>query len=152
MRIAILVFDGAEELDFVGPWEVLSFWARVVATGTIEVMLVGPSLDPVACAKGLRVLPDRTLEGIGELDLIVVPGGSGTRALLTPDDPLHIALRSHAASGALLSSVCTGSLVLAAAGLLRGRPATTYWSSFEELVALDRTIERKARRPVRRRR
>ena len=141
MRIAILVFDGAEELDLVGPWEVLGFWAREVADDPVELMLVGPSLDAVTCAKGLRMLPDRTLEGIGELDLLIVPGGSGTRALPTPDDPLHVALRAHAAAGALVASVCTGSLVLAAAGLLRGRPATTYWSAFDRLIELDPTIE-----------
>nr|WP_304045398.1 DJ-1/PfpI family protein [Jatrophihabitans endophyticus] len=141
MRIAILVFDGAEELDFVGPWEVLSFWAREVASEPVEVMLVGPSTEPVVCAKGLRVLPDRTLEGIGALDVLLVPGGSGTRALLTLGDPLHVALRSHAEAGALITSVCTGSLVLAAAGLLRNRPATTYWSCFAELLALDETVE-----------
>lgn len=141
MRIAIAVFAGAEELDFVGPWEVLTFWAREVADRDVDVQLVGPSLDAVTCAKGLRVLPEATFESLDELDLIVVPGGDGTRALLRPDEPLHVALRSHAAAGTLVTSVCTGALVLAAAGMLRNRPATTHWAAFDELLALDETIE-----------
>jgi transcriptional regulator GlxA family with amidase domain len=141
MRIAIAVFDGAEELDFVGPWEVLTFWAREVAQSDVEVMLVGPSLEPVSAAKGLRVLPDRTLEGIGAPDVFLLPGGQGTRALLAPDEPLHVALLAMAAAGTLMTSVCTGSLVYAAAGLLKNRPATTYWSAFDTLLDLDPTIE-----------
>jgi transcriptional regulator GlxA family with amidase domain len=141
MRIAIAVFDGAEELDFVGPWEVLTFWAREVATSDVEVMLVGPSLEPVTAAKGLRVLPERTLEEIGPLDVFVLPGGQGTRALLGPDEPLHGALHALSDAGTLMTSVCTGALVYAAAGLLANRPATTYWSAFDDLLALDPSIE-----------
>jgi transcriptional regulator GlxA family with amidase domain len=141
MRIAIAVFDGAEELDFVGPWEVLTFWAREVAQSDVEVMLVGPSPEPITAAKGLRVLPERTLEGIGALDVFLLPGGQGTRAFLAPDEPLHAALHAMADAGTLMTSVCTGSLVYAAAGLLKHRPATTYWSAFDTLLELDPTIE-----------
>jgi transcriptional regulator GlxA family with amidase domain len=141
MRIAIAVFDGAEELDFVGPWEVLTFWAREVATSDVQVTLVGPSLEPVTAAKGLRVLPETTLEDLGPVDVFLLPGGQGTRALLGPDEPLHVALHAMAVAGTLMTSVCTGSLVYAAAGLLKNRSATTYWSAFDELLALDPTIE-----------
>ena len=141
MRIAIAVFDGAEELDFAGPWEVLAYWAREVAKDDVEVVSVAASLDPVRAAKGLRVLPDHTLHDAGPIDVFVMPGGRGTRKLLAADEPLHVALREMAAGGTLMTSVCTGSLVYAAAGLLKGRPATTYWSAFDELLALDPTIE-----------
>lgn len=141
MRIAIALFDGAEELDFAGPWEVLSYWAREVARAEVEVVTVAASLDPVRAAKGLRVLPDRTLHDTGPIDVFLMPGGRGTRKLLAPDEPLHVALRAMAEGGTLLTSVCTGSLVYAAAGLLRNRPATTYWSAFDELLALDPSID-----------
>jgi transcriptional regulator GlxA family with amidase domain len=140
VRIAIALFDGAEELDFAGPWEVLAFWARELGDD-VEVVTVGPSAAPITAAKGLRVLPDRTLHDAGTVDVFLMPGGRGTRALLTPDEPLHVALRAMAAAGTLMTSVCTGALVYAAAGLLRDRPATTYWSAFDELLALDPTIE-----------
>jgi transcriptional regulator GlxA family with amidase domain len=140
MRIAIALFDGAEELDFAGPWEVLAYWAREVSQAEVEVVTVAGSLEPIRAAKGLRVLPDHTLHEAGEIDVFLLPGGRGTRALLAPDEPLHVALRAMADRGTLLTSVCTGSLVYAAAGLLRNRPATTHWSAFDELLALDPTI------------
>jgi transcriptional regulator GlxA family with amidase domain len=141
MRIAIALFDGAEELDFAGPWEVLAYWAHEVAHGEVEVVTVASSLDPIRAAKGLRVLPDHALHEAGAVDVFLMPGGRGTRQLLRPDEPLHVALRSMAERGTLMTSVCTGSLVYAAAGLLRNRPATTYWAAFDELLALDESIE-----------
>jgi transcriptional regulator GlxA family with amidase domain len=141
MRIAIALFDGAEELDFAGPWEVLAYWARQVAQAEVEVVTVAATLEPIRAAKGMRVIPDHTMHDAGPIDVFVMPGGRGTRALLAADEPLHVALRAMAERGTLMTSVCTGSLVYAAAGLLRNRPATTYWSSFDELLALDPTIE-----------
>jgi transcriptional regulator GlxA family with amidase domain len=139
MRIAIVVFDGAEELDFAGPWEVLAYWAREVASDA-EVLLIADSPDPVRAAKGMRVLPDTTWDAVGRLDVLLLPGGRGTRALLD-DTALHKRLRDLAAGGTLMTSVCTGSLVYAAAGLLRERPATTHWSTLDLLAGLDETIE-----------
>jgi transcriptional regulator GlxA family with amidase domain len=141
MRIAIALFDGVEELDFAGPWEVLGYWAREVARAEVEVVTVAASLEPVLAAKGLRVLPDHTLQDVGAPDVFLMPGGRGTRVLLGADEPLHVALRALAEGGTLMTSVCTGSLVYAAAGLLRNRPATTYWAAFDELLALDPSIE-----------
>jgi len=69
MRIAIALFDGVEELDFAGPWEVLAYWAREVAADA-EVFTVATSLDPVTAAKGLRVLPDRTWDDAGQIDVM----------------------------------------------------------------------------------
>jgi transcriptional regulator GlxA family with amidase domain len=95
----------------------------------------------VTCAKGLRVLPDRTWSDVERLDVLVYPGGQGTRRQLAAGDPVHQRLVATAAAGTLMASVCTGSLVYAAAGLLRDRPATTHWASLDLLASLDATIE-----------
>ena len=139
MRIGILLFEGAEELDWAGPWEVLSAWAHQHQDG-VEVFTIAQTLAPVTCAKGLRVLPDRTIAEAGALDVVIVPGGRGTRALIE-DGPTHEWLHGLAKRGTLVTSVCTGSLVLAGAGLLRNRPATTWWGALDRLRELDATIE-----------
>jgi transcriptional regulator GlxA family with amidase domain len=141
MRIAIALFEDAEELDFVGPWEVLTHWAQEVAQAEVEVMTVAPTLEAIRAAKGLRVLPDHTLHDAGPIDVFLMPGGKGTRRMLGADEPLHVALRALHEGGTLMTSVCTGSLVYAAAGLLRNRPATTYWNALGLLAELDPTIE-----------
>lgn len=138
MRIAIAVFEGAEELDFVGPWEVLAAWRDLGAT-EVEVVLVGETTAPVTCAKGMSVVPHTSWSEIGDVDVLVLPGGRGTRALLG-NDALRVRLRALKDAGTLLTSVCTGSLVYADAGLLDGRPATTYWAAFDELLPLGRDI------------
>jgi len=139
MRIGIMLFEGAEELDWAGPWEVLSAWAHQHQDG-VEVFTIAQTLAPVTCAKGLRVLPDRTIAEAGALDVVLVPGGRGTRALIE-DRPTHEWLHGLAKRGTLVTSVCTGSLVLAGAGLLRNRPATTWWGALDRLRELDATIE-----------
>jgi transcriptional regulator GlxA family with amidase domain len=141
LRIAIAVFDGAEELDFVGPWEVLTAW-REHASGEvdIEVMLVGESTEPVTCAKGMRVIPHTSWDELGDVDVLVYPGGRGTRPQLG-DETIRARLRSLKQRGTLLTSVCTGSLVYADAGLLDGRPATTYWSALDRLGELGSDVQ-----------
>lgn len=141
MRIAIAVFENAEELDFVGPWEVLAAW-RDLCADDLEVVLVGESLEPVTCAKGMRVVPHMTWGDVGDVDALLYPGGRGTRALLG-DDAIRARLQALKEAGTLLTSVCTGSLVYADAGLLDGRPAATYWASFDDLLALGQNIEPK---------
>ena len=139
MRIAIAVFEDAEELDFAGPWEVLTAWSFLYPND-VEVVMVGDSTDPVTCAKGMRVVPEVSWEDLGDVDVLVYPGGRGTRAQLG-NERIRERLRSIRQRGALMTSVCTGALVYADAGLLDGRPATTYWSAFDELLAVDGTIE-----------
>ena len=137
--VAIAVFEGAEELDFVGPWEVLTAW-RHLYPDDIRVCLVAETPEPVTCAKGMRVLPDRTWDELGHIDVLVYPGGRGTRAQLG-NEGIRSRLRVLNQDGALLTSVCTGALVFADAGLLDGLPATTYWSAFDELLELGSGIE-----------
>jgi transcriptional regulator GlxA family with amidase domain len=138
IRIAIAVFDGAEELDFVGPWEVLAMW-RALRPDAVELKLVADSKDPLTCAKGLRVLAETTWNELGEIDVLIYPGGRGTRAQLG-DEEIRARLRRLRAEGTLMASVCTGALVYADAGLLDGLPATTYWSAFDRLRSLGREI------------
>jgi transcriptional regulator GlxA family with amidase domain len=138
--IAIGVFENAEELDFAGPWEILAAWAQNHPEDDVRVVLAGDSDEPVQCAKGLRVVPEVTWDQLGRPDVLVLPGGRGTRALLKDSATLD-RLRGYRAGGTLMASVCTGSLVFAAAGLLDGRPATTHWGSLERLGQLGRDIE-----------
>jgi transcriptional regulator GlxA family with amidase domain len=140
VRIGIALFDGAEELDFAGPWEVLAAWARMWPDDDVEVFLVADSLGPVSCAKGMRVLPDATWDSAGKIDMLVYPGGMGTRPQLG-DESVRARLQGLAGNGTLMTSVCTGSLVYADAGLLDGRPATTYWNALELLGSLGTDIE-----------
>lgn len=139
-RIGIWLFEGAEELDWAGPWEVLAAWAQIWPDDGVEVFTVADTGDPVTCAKGLKVLPDRTWESAGRLDVVLVPGGIGTRALLEREDALE-RLRRLRSDGTLVTSVCTGALVLARAGLLAGRAATTWWGRLDTLAEIDPTIE-----------
>ncbi|MCV2396443.1 DJ-1/PfpI family protein [Actinotalea sp. M2MS4P-6] len=138
LRIGIVVFDDAEELDVVGPYEVLTAWAAVSEMRP-EVVLFSRDGAGVRMAKGLRVLPDCGLGEVGPLHVLVHPGGQGTRPLTLDHD--HLAwLRDMRSTTPLMTSVCTGALVLAAAGLLAGRPATTHWAAFDELVAIDPSV------------
>jgi transcriptional regulator GlxA family with amidase domain len=140
LNIAVAVFEGAEELDWAGPWEVLSAWASGWPDDGVEVFTVADSKDPVRCAKGLRVLADHTWESAPPLDVLVFPGGRGTRAQLG-DESVRARLRDLADHGTLMTSVCTGSLVYADAGLLDGRPATTHWGSLDALGQLGNGVE-----------
>src|SRR5207247_6023667 len=139
-RIGIALFDGAEELDWAGPWEVLAAWSQQWPDDQVEVFTLARAHELVTCAKGLRVLPDHSWASAPPLDVLVYPGGRGTRRELSDEAVLEW-LRQRQRGGTLMTSVCTGALVYAAAGFLRGRPATTYWSSFDELIALEPSIE-----------
>jgi transcriptional regulator GlxA family with amidase domain len=138
--IGISLFDGAEELDWAGPWEVLAAWAEQWPDDGVRVFTLARSDGVVTCAKGLRVLPDETWETAPPLDVLVYPGGRGTRTELKDEVVLEW-VRGLSADGTVVASVCTGSLVLAAAGLLDGKPATTHWQSLELLPTLGREIE-----------
>lgn len=138
LRVGIFVFDGAEELDVVGPYEVLSWWA---AHSDLHPTVVTFSADGggVRCAKGLSLVPDHAADEVGALHVLVYPGGQGTRALA--EDSAHLEwVRSVRVTTPLVASVCTGALVLAAAGLLAGRPATTHWAAYDELAAIDPSV------------
>jgi transcriptional regulator GlxA family with amidase domain len=132
----IVLFDGFDELDAIGPYEVLENGAR--AGASLETRLV--TLEPtelVTASHGLRVEPDGTL---GEPDILLVPGGgwttedSGVRAVVN-EGVLADAVAERFANGATIASVCTGAMVLANAGVLEGRPATTHAVAMNDLEA-----------------
>jgi transcriptional regulator GlxA family with amidase domain len=138
--IGIWLFDDVEELDAVGPWEVLAAWCTFWPDDGWRVTTFSLDGRTVTGAKGLRIEPHHAAADVGELAVVLHPGGQGTRPLLR--DPEHLdRVRGWAAAAEITTSVCTGSLVYAAAGLLAGRPATTHWGSLELLAELDPTIE-----------
>lgn len=137
--IGIVVFDGVEELDAVGPWEVLAWWTRNHPGDGYAVTCLSADGGPVTGAKGLVIGAHHSFATAPRLDVLVHPGGRGTRPQVRDD--AHLAwVRAKRAEVSLLTSVCTGSLVYAAAGLLAGRPATTHWSALDGLAELDPSI------------
>lgn len=137
--IAIFLFDGAEELDWAGPWEVLAAWRDGWPDDEVEVFTIARHDGIVTSAKGLRTIPDHTWKTAPPFDVLVYPGGKGTRAHVDDDDILDW-VRDRAADGTLMTSVCTGSLVYAAAGLLDDGPATTHWSALDTLSRIGTDI------------
>jgi transcriptional regulator GlxA family with amidase domain len=138
-HIGILLFDGVEELDAIGPWEALSWWTMAFPEDGFTCSTFSADGKPVTCNKGLIVTPHHARVDLPAMSVLVHPGGD-TRALAA--DVSHLEwLQEVRASVPLMTSVCTGSLVYAAAGLLKGRPATTYWGSLEALAANDPSIE-----------
>lgn len=126
----ILIFDDAEELDFVGPWEVFTYAAKF--NDSSRVVIIAEEQRPIVCAKGLRVLPDHTFADAPPLDVVLVPGGIGTRSEV--NNPTLIGwLRAVASHCAWVTSVCTGALLLHEAGLAKGKRVTTHWSFVETL-------------------
>jgi transcriptional regulator GlxA family with amidase domain len=138
-RIGILIFPDVEVLDFCGPFEVFSTTRlkeprERADPCPFEVKLVAETLSPVTCTGGLRVLPDHDFGSCPPLDVLVVPGGYGTREQVT--NPAVVAwVKTQAAGAKWVTSVCTGSFLLGVAGLLKDKPATTHWQSLDRMAA-----------------
>ena len=128
LQIGLLLFPDITQLDLTGPYEVFTKFPDT------DVHLLWKDLEPVAAAGGMRLLPTASFADCPPLDLICVPGGAGMNALLNDAETLDF-LRRQADGARYVTSVCTGSLVLGAAGLLRGRRATTHWMSLPMLAA-----------------
>ncbi len=139
-HIGIYLFDGVEELDAVGPWEVLSYWTRNHPEDEYEVTTLSAAGGSVHCAKGLTISAHHRYLCAPALSVLIYPGGQGTRAQIRDEEQLDW-VRRQRSQVALMTSVCTGSLVYAAAGLLKGRPATTHWSALDLLAELDPSID-----------
>lgn len=139
-HIGILLFDEVEELDAVGPWEVLSTWTQHFADDGYEVSSLSRSGGAVHCAKGLVVQAQHSFADAPRLDVLLYPGGTGIRPHLRDETQLDW-VRDQRAAVPLLTSVCTGSLVYAAAGLLADRPATTHWAALDWLAEIDPTVD-----------
>ncbi|MFE7899400.1 DJ-1/PfpI family protein [Streptomyces sp. NPDC057424] len=141
----LLVFEDAEELDFVGPWEVFTVSARLRDSADTAV-LVAEHPGPVRCNKGLRVLPDHTLDDHPPLDVLHVPGGLGAREVQLHNPVVTDWIGTTAEQAAWVHGVCTGTFLLHAAGPARGRRVATHWSQEDTLEARgDVTVVRDAR-------
>ena len=153
-NVGILIFDGVEVLDFAGPFEVLSRTRLVPGTESrrsddgapFHVFTVARSTDLVTATGGLGVQPRHSFEDAPAIDLLVVPGGFGTRPLLQEAETIDW-IRSTAGAARKTASVCTGALLLARAGLLDNRRATTHWGAFGLLASLGKniTVDRESR-------
>ena len=139
-HIGIVLFADVEELDAIGPWEVLSTWTQYFPQDGYAAVCLSRSGGLVQCAKGLVVQAQHSFDDAPPLDVLIYPGGQGTRPQLHDDGQLNW-VRRQRATVPLMTSVCTGSLVYAAAGLLSHRPATTHWASLDLLTELDPTID-----------
>ena len=134
-RTAILIFDEVEVLDFAGPFEVFSVTGRRRNLEPFDVFTVAERLAPVAARNGLSVNPRYSFENCPPPEILVVPGGFGTRREMK--NPMMLEWISRVAPACeLVLSVCTGALVLGAAGLLDQRNATTHFMAFDELRAV----------------
>lgn len=127
-RIGLLIFPNITQLDATGPYEVF------IKFPGAEVRLIWKNLEPVTAGGGMLLTPDTTFADCPQLDLICVPGGVGMNPLMNDDETLDF-IRAQAAGAKYVTSVCTGSLVLGAAGLLKCKRATSHWMSIEMLEA-----------------
>lgn len=146
--IGVLLFDDAEELDVVGPWEVFTASSMLREQAGDEpdtVVTIAETDGPVRCAKGLRVLADHTIDRHPALDVVVVPGGHGTRTQVDNRD-LMAWLSAVGVDARWITSVCTGALLLWGSGLAKGRRVATHHAFEDELAARgDVTVVRDAR-------
>ena len=126
LRIGSLLFEGIDQIDLTGPFEVLSR----IPNSTYRIY--GKTAEPVRDLKGLRLTPDAALADAPQLDVLHVPGGFGQEALMEDVEVLDW-IRQQAAGARNIFSVCTGALLFGAAGLLKGKRATTHWASFHLL-------------------
>jgi transcriptional regulator GlxA family with amidase domain len=133
--VAILLFDDVEVLDFAGPFEVFAVATTNAGATAFDVATVSLDGQEIIARNGLRVTPSHSSSAIAVAEILVVPGGFGTRREMTNPAMLSF-LRDVDSSAHVTLSVCTGALLLGAAGLLKGKGATTHWSAMDELRAL----------------
>ncbi|WP_300302694.1 DJ-1/PfpI family protein [Ferrovibrio sp.] len=130
MRFGFLMYPGYEELDMIGPWEIATMW-KTYAAGP-ECVTVAQSRDPMRCAKGLLTAADYTYEDAGKLDYLLVPGGFAAFEEMKNEQTIAF-IRACATEAKAVLSVCSGTFILLAAGLLEGVEATTNWKVIDKL-------------------
>jgi transcriptional regulator GlxA family with amidase domain len=139
-RIGIFLFDLVEEIDAVGPWEVFAWWTHAYPDDGWEATTFSADGEPVTCDNTLVIHPHHSFASVPALDVLVHPGGDGHIAML--EDDAHLGwLREQKDRVPLMTSICTGSVVFAAAGLLHGRPATSNRKSLDQMKSIDGTID-----------
>lgn len=142
LKAGILLFDSVNELDFIGPYEVLAnsdYLLRVpmfpgidISPDRLDVQLIAKNVQPLTCEKGLFVRPTMAIADCPALDILVVPGGSGVDTVMADEETLEW-IRDIANGCTWVTSVCNGVFILAAAGLTHGKRVTTHWAALEML-------------------
>jgi transcriptional regulator GlxA family with amidase domain len=134
MTFGFLIFQNVEELDFVGPWELVGTWGKFFG-GPRERLVIAERAEPIVCANGLSINPHVDFNNCPKLDYLLVPGGQGSRREV--DNPAFIDfIRRQAANCKAVLSVCTGSFLLQRAGMLDNKKATTHWGELPKLRRL----------------
>ena len=148
INVGILIFDEVEVLDFAGPFEVFSRTRllkgaesrRSNDSAPFNPFTVSIDTNPLTATGGLKIISDYTIKDCPNIDILVVPGGFGTRTLLNNENLLSW-IKSISDQAKITSSVCTGSLLLAKAGLLEDKRATTHWGAIEALKSISKDIQ-----------
>lgn len=148
INVGILIFDEVEVLDFAGPFEVFSRTRLLKGAGSrrsddsapFNPFTVSIDKKPVTATGGLKIISDYTIKDCPKIEILIIPGGFGTRTLLNNESLLSW-IKSIADQATTTSSVCTGSLLLAKAGLLEGKRATTHWGAIEALKSISKDIQ-----------
>lgn len=134
----IYLYQGVASLDFVGPYEAFDLSRYLLNSG--KVVTIAERMDPIVCANGMKVLPQYTFETAPKLDVVLVPGANELEAALSSPRAIDW-IASVAEDAKFMTAVCTGSLILQKAGLLKGKKATTHWMLVDELKkAADTTV------------
>ena len=147
INVGILIFNDVEVLDFTGPYEVFSRVRTIKGAASRRSIDSAPfnpftiSIDngSIQATGGLKILPDFNFDNSPHIDILVIPGGYGTRPLLNNED-LLIWIKQISESAKITSSVCTGALLLAKSGLLEGKRATTHWGAIKALKSISKNI------------
>ncbi|WOO42111.1 DJ-1/PfpI family protein [Rubellicoccus peritrichatus] len=137
MRLGFLVFNGVEELDLTGPWELVG---ELKKRGKItDAFMISPTMERLTCAKQMQLVPHHSYENCPSFDVLIVPGGEGRRREVDNPETIQF-IKDKASKCQAVLSVCTGAFLLEKAGLLENVKATTHWSAIEELRALGVTV------------
>ncbi|WP_156289497.1 DJ-1/PfpI family protein [Oceanobacillus salinisoli] len=132
-KVGIFLFYDVEVLDFAGPFEVFSVTALENGNKPFIVKTISEKGNPIVARNGLRVQPDYSLDNMPRFDILIIPGGLGAREREIHNNNVITWIRNEMRNVQLMTSVCTGALLLAKAGLLKGKMATTHWASLERL-------------------
>lgn len=137
--IGIFIFDDVEELDFVGPYEVFTMINEIAESQGqapfVDVMLISETGEDITGRKGMRVGAHRAMNDVSDLDLVLIPGGQGSREQIKNIQALNW-IKDVAKTSEWVTSVCTGSFILAKVGLTKDRKMTTHWANFDEFKRL----------------
>ncbi len=147
INVGILLFDDVETLDFAGPFEVFSITGQRNGNGDFNVFTIAKNSGPILAVNGLSINPNYLFNNCPEVEILIVPGGYGTRRLIEDDETIQW-IKQKANLATLVLSVCTGSLLLAQAGLLSGLSATTHHLCYDLLERIDSSIKLKEERFV----